>query len=148
MEQDRYQQNALVFIIGLISLLLSLSLFAFSFYIMPYLLWSWTYSVPGTILFIREWFKETFEFTDIGASWMVFLMFIIPAVVFGYISQFSSNYLDDAIYGLKKVKSEKQEEIKRDVQETLSFGLKLFLLIVLVISVVLTIEWLVAKPAI
>lgn len=146
MEQDRYQQNSLVFIIGMISLLLCLCFLAFSFYILPYLLFSWVYSVPGLILFMREWFRELFNFTENGASWLVFLSFFLPALIFGYISQLSSNYIDDRIYRIKESTPLHTEEIKKDVQETLGFGLKLFLLILLVFVVVLAIEWLVAKP--
>lgn len=147
MEPDRYQQNGTIFIIGLISLIFSLSLFALSFYILPFLLWSWSYSVPGIVLFLREWYKEGFNFSDSGAAWMVFFTFMIPALICGFISQYTSNYIDSQIYGIEEKKEEEKIELKREVQESVSFGLKVFFLIVLVVLAVLLIEWLVAPPS-
>lgn len=143
MEPDRYQQNSKLFVIGLICLLTSLSLFAFGFYVMPYLLWNWGYNVPGFISTWREWFKESYDFTDSEASWLIFFIFIIPAVICGYISQRASNYIDNQIYDIHP---EKSMAVKRDIQETLSFSFKIFLLIILVFVAVTVVEWLVAPP--
>lgn len=148
MEQDRYQQNSKLFIIGLICLLSSLSLFFFSLYIMPYLIWSWSYNVPGFIISLREWLKQSYNYTNSGASWLIISTFLIPAIICGWVSYRASNSIDNEIYGIKreKISIEYSEELKRDVQETFSFGSKLFLLIILVIVAVLVIQWVIAPP--
>ena len=148
MEYDRYQHNNKIFIIGLLCLLVSLSLLAFSIYILPYLLWNWTYNVPGFILDWRERLKEFYNFTDSGASWTIFLIFIIPAIICGYISQLTSNYMDNQIEGVKPETTtpEPPIEVKGDIQETIGFGLKIFLLIILVLVLVALLEWLIATP--
>ncbi|KTC93671.1 MULTISPECIES: hypothetical protein [Legionella] len=148
MEQDRFQQNSKLFILGLVCLLACLSLFGFGFYILPYLLWNWNYDVPEFVLSMREWYKESYNFSDSGSAWMVFLTFIVPAIITGLISQYSSNHIDNEIYHLNENKEERRTELKRDVQETLGFGLKIFFLIILVLVAVTLVEWLVAPPTI
>lgn len=146
MEQDRYEQNHKLFVIGLISLLLSLSLMAIALFIVPYLIWGWHYGVPGMIIALREWLKEEYGFGNTEASWLVFLTFIIPALIFGYISQWSSNYIENKMYGLDQDRPGRRREIQKDLRESVSFGLKIFILIILVIVGVTLVEWLVTFP--
>lgn len=148
MEPDRFQQNSKIFLVGLICLLLCLSLLAFGFYILPYLLWNWSYKVPGSVLVLREWLRENYAFSEMGASWLIFLIFFIPAIICGLISQWSSNYIEKKMYGLDRVSPEKHLEIHKDVQESISFGLKILLLILLVLAGVILLEWLIAPPSI
>ncbi|MBA2652374.1 MAG: hypothetical protein H0U73_08930 [Tatlockia sp.] len=148
MEQDRFQQNSKLFVLGLISLLLCLSLLALGLYIVPYLLWGLHYGVPGMVLELHEWFKSNYNLSDAIASWLVFFTFIIPATICGLISQWSSNYIERKMYGLDEERPEHQMEIHKDIQETVSFGLKIFLLIILVILGVSFVEWMVTLPSI
>ncbi|WP_019216868.1 hypothetical protein [Legionella tunisiensis] len=146
MEPDRYEQNSKVFILGIITLLLSLTLFALGFYIAPYLFWGWNYDIPATVLNWYEWLKEYYEFSDAGASWIIFSVFIIPALICGYISHRASNYIDNKIHGIEPVKTEKQIEIKEEVKATLGFGFKIVLLIVLVLLALSLLQWLLTVP--
>ncbi|MBA2656516.1 MAG: hypothetical protein H0U70_05960 [Tatlockia sp.] len=148
MEQDRFQQNSKLFVIGLISLLLCLSLLALGLYIVPYLLWDWRYGVPGMVIELHEWFKENYNFNNSGASWMVFLTFMVPAIICGLISQWTSKYIEKKMFGLELHSPERKMEIHKDIQETVSFGLKIFLLIILVIVAVSIVEWMVTLPSI
>ncbi|KTC86756.1 hypothetical protein [Legionella brunensis] len=148
MEYDRFQQNSVLFVIGIITLLLSLSLFAFSFYILPFLLFDWVYDVPEFISIWREWLKEEYTFTDTGASWLILLIFIIPALIFGYISYLASNYIDNRLYNVvpKRAENERQGELKKDIQETLGFVLKILGAIILILVGISIIQWLLAVP--
>ncbi|WP_028388500.1 hypothetical protein [Legionella fairfieldensis] len=148
MEHDRYEQNSKLFVIGLLCLLLSLTLLAFGLYILPYLLWNWRYDIPDFVLSWREWLKEYYNFTDSGASWLIFLVFFIPAIICGFISRWASNYIDNQINGIVPAPEPQKhrEEIKRDLQESFGFGLKIFLLIILVLVAVTALEWLIASP--
>lgn len=146
MEGDRFQQNSKLFVLGLVCLLISLTLLAFGLYILPYLLWNWSYKVPEFVYYWREGFKESYGFGDTGASWLVILIFIIPAIITGYISHFASNYIDNQLHGINQEKSPKFTEIKQGVQETLGFGFKILLLIILVLVAVAFVQWLLAAP--
>lgn len=144
MEGDRFEQNSKLFIIGLICLLISLTLFAFGLYILPYLLWNWSYNVPEFVYYWREWFREYYDISEVSASWIMILIFIIPAIITGFISHLASNYIDNQIHGIEQEKTTKLPEIKKNVQETLSFGFKILLLIILVLIAVAFVQWIVA----
>ncbi|MCC5015945.1 MULTISPECIES: hypothetical protein [Legionella] len=146
MEPDRYEQNSKVFILGIVTLLLSLTLFALGFYVVPYLFWGWNYDIPAIVLNWHEWLKEYYEFSEAGASWIIFLIFIIPALICGYISHLASNHIDNKIHGIEPVKTDKQIEIKEEVKATLSFGFKIVLLIVLVLLALSLLQWLLTVP--
>ena len=148
MEQDRFQENSKLFIVGLICLLLCLSLLAIGLYIVPFLIWNWHYSVPGMVIQLREWYKETYNFTNAGASWLVFLTFIVPALICGVISRWATNTIDKEIFGVEESSPDRKTEIHEDIQETVSFGLKIAVLIVLVILAVSFVDWMVTLPSI
>ncbi|ASQ45869.1 hypothetical protein [Legionella clemsonensis] len=149
MEHSRLQQNSVLFIVGIISLVLSLVLFVFSLYIIPFLFWDWVYDVPEFISIWREWLKSEYNFTHMGATWSIFLMLIAPSLLFGYISYLASNYIDNRIYHLvpDKVENEMQEEIRRDLRDTLLAIVKVLGAIALVLIIVSIIQWFLAVPA-
>lgn len=136
MEYDRFNESRKLFIVGIITLLLSLSLLAFGLYILPYLLWNWFYKVPGFILKLREWFREEYKITEILASWFIFFMLIIPALVFGYISYKISNSIDNQIYHIDTTTPEKKFKRTQDFQDSAKIGLKIIGLIVLILIII------------
>jgi hypothetical protein len=147
MEYDRFQQNSILFIIGITALLISLSLFAFSFYIFPFLLWDWVYDVPAFVLVWREWLIEGHQFTHTGASWLVLLLFVTPALICGYVSYFASNYIDNRLYKFIPEKTAlSKRKFRQDVQDTLVFLLKLLGLAILVLVIISIIQWISAVP--
>lgn len=148
MEYDRFQENSVLFVIGIIALLLSLSLLAFAFYILPFLLFNWVYDVPEFISIWREWLRFEYKFTTVGASWFILLMLLIPALICGYISYYASNYIDNRLHNIvpeKKVYSRKNQ-ISRDIRETLKLVLKVLVLIILVLVGISLIQWFLAIP--
>ncbi|CEK10658.1 hypothetical protein [Legionella hackeliae] len=150
MEHSRFQQNSALFVLGIITLVLSIVLFVFSFYIVPFLFWDWVYDVPEFVSIWREWLKEEYNFTQMGASWLILLFFILPALLCGFVSYFASNYIDNRLLHMlpQKIESEKHEAVRRDLQETLIGIIKIFGAIVLVLVIVSMIQWLLSIPAI
>ncbi|MBA2711785.1 MAG: hypothetical protein H0U57_14495 [Tatlockia sp.] len=146
MEPDRFQQNSKLFIVGLISLLLCLTLLAIALFIVPYLIWNWHYGVPAMIIELHEWFRDSYSFDNSGASWMVFLTFFVPAIICGVISQWSSTHIEKEIYGMDLDRPGRRMEIHKEIHDTLSFGLKVIILIVLVILAVSLLHWFVSGP--
>ncbi|KTD20097.1 transmembrane protein [Legionella lansingensis] len=148
MEYDRFQQNSVLFVIGIIALLLSLSLFTICFYIFPFLLFDWVYNVPEFVSIWREWLIEEYNYTITGASWVILLIFLVPAFICGYISYFISNYIDNRLYGIvpEETAKKKRVEIRKDIQETLVFVLKILGLVILVLIGISILQWIVAVP--
>lgn len=146
MEQDRYQQNTTPFVLGMVTLLLSLIFFTLSFYLLPYLLWGWQYKVPAFVINWHEWLKQQHAFTDSGASWLIFFIFIIPGLICGYISHLASDYIDTQVCEIPPEKIELSPMVKRDIKDSLNLAFKIILLIILVLIGLAVMQWLLAVP--
>lgn len=135
MEPDRYKNNHTVFIIGMISLLLSLSLLAFSFYILPFLLFGWQYDVPGFILFWRESLQTDYSLSSTLSCRLILLFYFGLACIFSLITYFSSNRIDDQIYRdeIKKTGGSAKHGGKthEGLHVSLTIGLFIFIIILL-----------------
>jgi len=71
MEQDRFASNGTLYIIGIFCLIVCLSLFFFSMYIAPYLIWDLKYDIPEFILQNIEYFQEQYEMTENASRFLV-----------------------------------------------------------------------------
>lgn len=146
MEYDRYAQDKGMFIISMICLLLFLTLIPFALYILPALIWSWHYDIPEFTITFREWIRRAYEITDPAAGWWVFLCFLVPGIIAGFISLYTSNTIDNKIYGIQPEEPTSHTALKRDFQQTVGFSLKILLLAALVVAGVFFVEWLIAIP--
>lgn len=147
MEQDRYEQNKVLFIIGMISMITSLSLFVFAFYILPMLIWNWGYDVPDFIFMWRENLRQSYSYSEAWAGFILFLIILIPAFITGVISHLISNTIDNQIHGIVKEKKEGNKiNVPEHVKESLGFSVKLIIILVLVVMALWFVEWLVAVP--
>ncbi len=148
MEQDRYSSNNVLYIVGIISLILALSLFFFSMYILPYLAWSLFYDVPDWIDHMIMYFQDTYFYRDSTSRVLTWLIFFIPSLIAGYISYYISNYIDDQILGLAKKPDPEEikqtnEETQKDVKESLGLAAKIIILMVVIILVIYLLQVLV-----
>lgn len=150
MEHDRFEQNKVLFIIGMIALVVGLSFLLFSFYILPAALWNWNYDVPEFVFIWRENLKESYTMSEVGAGGVVFLIVLLPAIIAGIISYFISNAIDNRIHGIvnEEMDEESMVNLRQDVKETFSFGGKLIILIILAVVALWFFEWLMAVPII
>lgn len=142
MEQDRYQSNHKLFILGLFSLVFCLSLFALSFYIMPYLLFGWYYDTPAFVINLVEWLEYTYNYTNSAASTLVFLSVFFLALFFAGIAYFCSNRIDNQIYSSELKKKEKPK-IKAD---GLRLALKILAICLLIFIAATAFEWFIYTP--
>lgn len=146
MEADRYKQNHMLFIFCMICLLICLTLFSISFYILPHLIWGWHYNVPEFVFSIMEWLTEFYSFTDAGARTMIFFMFFIPALITGFISYIASNIIENKVLGIQPAKTPIEPKKTGELKETFGLAAKIIMLIALVIVVMLVIQWLITVP--
>ncbi len=148
MEYDRYQHNKTLFIISIISLVAGLSLLIFSLFILPNLIWHLNYNVPSFIYIWSENLKQHYNFTDIGAHTIIFLIFFLPAILATFIAYLTSNSIENELYGLAKPEedSPRKNVMKNSSKETLLVILQILILIVLIISGIYTLHWLISVP--
>ena len=146
MEHDRYQENKALFIIGLISLIATVVLFAFSIYILPAMMWGWHYNIPEQLFIWREQLKTYYQISELYAGVILFLSFFVPALLMGFISYWTSNKIDNQIYRSELYQPERMPGYSAGSEESLGLGLKIFILALLVIAGVLFMEWLITSP--
>lgn len=151
MPVDRYEQNRMLFIIGILCLIVSLSLITFSLYILPTMLWSWLYSTPEFLFIWRENLTETYGYTETSSGLIVFLIFFLPGAFAGLLSVLISNRIDKQALGLivkEEDTSEPQSRVSQEIKESFGFGAKIFLLSLGVILAVWLLNWLLStNPA-
>lgn len=105
MEADRYQQNHMLYIFGMICLSTSLAFLLFSFFTFPHLLFGWHYDVPEFITFWRVWLISNFAIGLKHASWIIAFILFIAGLLFGVGAYTASTRIDNAIYGINNKSS-------------------------------------------
>lgn len=156
LEQDRYQQYPKLYTLGMVMLMLFWTFALLGLYIVPYLLWNFKYDVPEFIISWRLLMEYDYGFSLFMAKWLTFLIFAIPALVCMIVSWIISSYIDKKIV-LKKVLDERtsvpiseapQKETisERPVAREISFATKVFLLMVVALIILFSIEWLISVP--
>ncbi len=147
MEQDRFQKNHVLYIIGLISLVASLSLFAFTLYILPHLIFGWGYDAPVFISSWKEILRFGYHFSSSAASQLIALLFFILTVIFAIIAYFSSNRIDNEIYSAELEFQNKSPKRRKGHRESVMLVLKLLFIIFLVFIFAELFQWLIYTKA-
>lgn len=147
MEEDRYQKTHTPFILGLLSLVLALTLFAFFLYLLPHTLFSWQYNVPEFILDWREWLEYKYNFTEPVASKYILFLFFGLAMIFTIIAYIASHLIDNQLLPHEMGDMNKPVKFKKNGREALNLGLKIFVIIIIVFILGALFEWLIFDPA-
>ena len=143
MEQDRYQKNHVLYIIGLISLVASLSLLALTLYIIPHILFGWTYDVPSYVSIWKEWLRVKFSMNVSTASQLIALILFLITLLFAGIAYFTSNRMDNLIFSTELENKEQLNRMKKSHREAVEIILKLLLIVLLVYMLAELFLWLI-----
>ncbi|MDF1757894.1 MAG: hypothetical protein P1U74_06315 [Legionellaceae bacterium] len=143
MEADRFGQNQKYYIIGIICLMLSLPLFAFSFYLFPYLIFDWHYSVPDFVPELSGDLQRLYNLTKIAAGWLMILCCFFSAVILAVIADILSNKIDREIHTSYTDDVVTKTHKRNKVGEPESSGLvfKIIMIIVLVFVASQFFQW-------
>lgn len=141
MQEDRYQTNHFLYIVGMVSLFLSLGLLAFCFFLMPHLLFGWAYDVPQAVIGLQVWLQTNYGYDDITAEkWVLFIAFV-PALFSVFVAVFSSNRIDSELLDQKETT---QPRVRRNFKDSTLLFLKIIFLIATVFAIAALIEWLIS----
>lgn len=144
MEPDRYQSNNKLYIVGIICLISSLSLFFFSLYIVPFLIWHLNYEVPSIVSVLAANFEQQYNFTEGQANTLVWFIFFIPSLITGYIAYYVSNRIDNQIYKLGGAEQQEKKptapQATREIRESAGLALKIIFLMVAIVAVILLLQ--------
>lgn len=148
MEQGKFKNNHMLFILGMICLVLCLVLFFLSIYILPFLLWQFDYNVPYFISSILNLFEEEYEFSERASKTIVWLIFFVPSIITGLVSYVVSSYIENQNYKKEMRFEEEQKtlrsrEKRQERQESVFFPLKILGLMILCIFLVFLLQYLI-----
>lgn len=147
MEQDRFKANSKLYILGMICLVLCLGFLFLSVYILPYFIWGLNYHIPAFVLNLVALFEDNYEYSGTYSKFLVWLIFVIPALITGLISYFVSNYIDNQIYHIDTLKLEDEnftpKEMGAEMKESTSLGLKILGLMLLIVVVILLLQFII-----
>ena len=147
MEQDRYQKNHGLFILGMCSLIAALSLLALSFYIMPNLLFGWTFDIPGFIIQWIEFLRSTYQYSASTAPKIVLLFVFLLAIFFSILAYFCSNHIDNQIYKAEFEANLKPVKVKPSaLSDAQRLILNILLIALLIFVFAKCFEWLIYTP--
>lgn len=151
LEQDRYQYNKGLYITGMLCMLICISLLLFSFYCLPYLLWSLDYSVPAFVTFRQFRLTYLYNISDSMAGFLVFLILFIPSIIAGIIANLISNHIDRALLIEKttaraaSTKTANQTNTSTRMQSA-TFLSTVLIIMLIVLVILFAIEWLISVP--
>lgn len=91
---EESKSNNRIFIVGVVCLVLSVSFLFFSLYIIPYLLWELHYDVPDFVAATIASVQNNYNYSSSTSKFIVWLLFLIPSLVMGFISYLISNRID------------------------------------------------------
>lgn len=80
-------ENIVLYGVGLIALALSVTLFAFAFYIMPYMLFNFVYDVPTFIILVVYWYQTVYGLSGMSLVLTVLLPWLISATFMGFVAR-------------------------------------------------------------
>jgi hypothetical protein len=145
MEPDRYKNNHILYIFGIICLILSLTLFFFSLFIAPFLIWHLNYNVPDLIDALITIFEEDYEYSTVVSKALVWLIFFIPSLITGFLAYYISNRIDNQIFKVETQVEEEEKkidslEVKRQLKESAGIGFKIILLMIVIVGIILMLE--------
>ena len=141
MEEDRYKTNHFLYIVGMLSMFLSLGLLAFCFFLMPHLLFGWEYDVPQAVIGLQVWLQNNYGYDDSTAEkWVMFIAFV-PAFFSVFVAVFSSNRIDRDLLDKNDIA---QPGMKHNIKDSTALFLNIVFLIATVFAIAALIEWLIS----
>jgi hypothetical protein len=143
MEPNWNQQNNKLFIVGMIFLVLSLMLLAYTMYLSPYLLLNWKYDVPESVVSLQNILSVKWETTERTASVVMFLVLVAVSGALIWIAHKLSNRMEHTENPTEQ--SEPERDYKR-TKETMSVLAKLVVWIVVIFVAALVLQWIMYTP--
>lgn len=140
MEPDRYEQNHTFYIIGLICLIVSMTLFGTGAYLLPRTVFGLNYNIPD---FIFQWtalIQVAYGMSDKSAGWLVLFIFFLLGFLFSSVTYVVSNRIDSEIYAIKPEKKS-GKKLNMEIKETGPLVLKVLLIIIFVFIVAKVSHW-------
>ncbi|OGV46453.1 MAG: hypothetical protein A3F46_07730 [Legionellales bacterium RIFCSPHIGHO2_12_FULL_42_9] len=141
------------FIVGLLSLALSLFLMPLSLFLLPQACFGWNYHIPDFVINWNNWLQDAFALSEQDAEWWVVGGLFVLSLVFAGIAYYTSTRPQ---YQIKpKLTSEHLpmdnhhlKPVRQDRRETVFLVIKIVVIMMLVYLIAQLMQWAIAvSPA-
>lgn len=150
------KQEDKLFFLGLFTLVLSLFLIPFGFYLLPAAWLGWQYNIPDFILNFTLWMQVTFHTTYGWAFVWVARLIFLPGIFFGVVAYLISRKLDklklEAEGEAEGIEEEdisahkKNQKLQKETQDSLMLLLKIAGIAALVFIVANAVQMVLSSP--
>ena len=146
MEPDRYQQNKLYYVIGMIFLVVALYFFCVGTYLLPHILFGVSYSIPDVLYDRINYVEMTYHVSTKHASWIVLGAIYLVSFLCSVVTYFTSNEIDNEIYGVPTESNEIKKESKEDkeAKESGALALKIVVIIGFIFVMAKLFQWVIS----
>ncbi|HAT1922239.1 TPA: hypothetical protein JAZ42_01645 [Legionella pneumophila] len=143
--QHNIYENSKLHILGIICLVISLGLFFFSLYIVPFLIWQLDYDIPDFVSGMIAYGEDEYYYSPATSKTLVWLIFFTPSLIMGYLSYYISNYIDKNQLKLQdeSLKSMQEKSPSKPAglgKDSAILGFKIVLLMVLIIAIIFLLQ--------
>jgi len=141
MKTNSHSTKNTLFIVGMVSSVMTMALFILTVFVFPRLFFHWSYNTPEFISLLVEQMEWYLGINELIASKLLVVILFIFAVIFGVIASAASNRLN-AIQGSLPTPSSKPSIVQRTSSETRALIMKISFYIMLVVMVFVLLTWL------
>ena len=112
MEPDRFQHSPKVYIVGLISMIISMALFGLGAYIFPNIAFGLVYRIPDFIFESVNLVQVAYDLNERKAGWLVLVIIFFLGLIASIITYAVSNRIENGIYAIQPEKVEQKSSEK------------------------------------
>lgn len=151
MDIDKNLSNSNFFIFGVICLVCCIAFFLFSAFILPFMIWNLSYSVPDFVIYLISYFEDHYNYTEAQSRFWVWLIFFIPAIITGLISYFISHRIDNEVLGIEPENEEEDteeqklqaEQKRQELKDSAALGFKILFLMATIVAAILLLQFII-----
>ncbi len=145
MQRERLKNAELYYIVGILSLVASIGLFALSFYVLPNLAFGWHYSVPDFIPVWSGLIQEKYHLSEKASAWCIFLAMFLPAICLAVVADILSNRIERKVYRIEEHHDNINKHKRYEEKESNILVIKIVVIIALVFVAAQFFQWIISS---
>lgn len=146
------ERNDQFFLLGLISLAVSLFLFPLALYVLPQAWLGWTYHIPDFLLNFNDYLQDSFGITHEKASWVIFYLLFLLGLIFASVAYYAALHTRIDIKKPLPHETVNEAEVrlkqaKQNRREIFILVIKIFFISLLAFSIAEIVQWAISVSA-
>lgn len=145
MQRQHFKNAEIYYIVGILCLVVSIGLFALSFYVLPNLAFGWHYSLPDFVSLWSNSLQEKYHLSEKAAAWFIFLGVFLPALCLAILADILSNQIERKVYRIEETKDTVIKSRRGEEKESNVLVVKIIVIIVLVFVAAQFFQWIISS---